>query len=436
MFKLCFIGAGSTVFAKNLIGDCLLTPELGGFEAALYDIDPVRLEESRLMLENLRNRYNKKAVIKSYGDLGAALSGASFVINAVQVGGYMPCTVTDFDIPKKYGLRQTIGDTLGIGGIFRALRTIPVIEGFAAEIHKQCPDALFLNYSNPMAMLSGYMQRYLGINTIGLCHSVQVCAKQLLESVGMGGCAESASWKIAGINHQAWLLEICDGEGNDLYPEIKRRSRSGKYAETMKTDLVRHDIMQRFGFYTTESSEHAAEYLPYYIKSAYPELIDRYNIPLDEYLTRCVNQIASWKEMRETLTGSGVTHEKTFEFGSYILRAVLTDQPYRVHGNVLNSGLIPNLPRNACVEVACLIDRNGVNPCYAEELPEQCAALNRTNINVQSMTVEAARERSLEKVYMAAFLDPHTSSELSTDEIVAMCDELIEAHGDWLPKLQ
>ena len=434
MIKLTFLGAGSTVFAKNVLGDCILTPELGNFEIALFDIDPERMEDSRLMLMNINKKYNGKAHIKAYDKRIEALRGADFVVNAIQVGGYEPCTVTDFEVPKKYGLRQTIADTLGIGGIFRTLRTVPVLEEFAEDIHKVCPNALFINYTNPMAMLSGYMQRYLQLRAVGLCHSVQVCAKGLLESVEMNEHIDTCRTTIAGINHQAWLLDIRDKDGNDLYPEIKKRSLSGKYAEKMAWDLVRHEMMHRFGYYITESSEHTSEYTPYFIKSKYPELIERFKIPLDEYPRRCVNQIKDWKEMRAKVTGSDIEHEKSREFAAPIINAVVNGVPYEMHGNVLNTGLITNLPNNACVEVKCLVDKSGVNPCFVGDLPEQCAALNRTNINVQNMTIEAARQKKKELVYMAAYLDPHTAAELSMDDIKSMCDDLFAAHKDWLPK--
>lgn len=434
MFKITFMGAGSTVFAKNVLGDCILSPELGEFAIALYDIDEKRLEDSRRMLENINKNYKGKAKIRAYTDRRAALHGADFVINAIQVGGYEPCTVTDFEVPKKYGLRQTIADTLGIGGIFRALRTIPVLEEFAEDIHKECPRALFLNYTNPMAMLTGYMLRYLDVRTVGLCHSVQGCVKTLFEQLGMEEFIGKCRWKIAGINHQAWLTEITDLAGNDLYPEIKRRSLSGDYAEKIKYDLVRHDIMHRFGYYNTESSEHTAEYNPYYIKAKYPELIERFHIPLDEYPRRCRNQIADWEKMQKKLVSENVEHALSHEFGMPIIRAIVNDVPYKIHGNVLNTGLIDNLPQNACVEVPCMIDGCGVNPCRVGSLPEQCAALNRTNINVQNMTIEAARTHSKDAVYMAAYLDPHTAAELSLDDIKSLCDDLFEAHKGWLPE--
>lgn len=432
--KITFLGAGSTIFAKNVLGDCILTPSLGEFDIALYDIDPDRLDCSYKMLNNINRRYGKAKIAK-FTDLEKALDGADFVVNAVQVGGYEPCTVTDFEVPKKYGLRQTIGDTLGIGGIFRFLRTEPVLRQFAEAMHKVCPQALFLNYVNPMAMITGYSIRELGLNAVGLCHSVQYCVEGLFKTLGYPeDLKDKVKWDIAGINHQAWLLKIEDEAGNDMYPEIKRRSLSGEYAKGMEWDLVRHEMMHRFGYYNTESSEHTAEYLPYFIKSAYPELIEKFKIPLDEYPRRCVKQIKEWNELQEKVLSEDIEHVRSKEFASYIIEAAVTDKPCRIHGNVINGTLIPNLPADACVEVACLVDRNGVQPVRHAPLPEQCAALNRTNINVQLLAVEAARTKKREDVYRAAYLDPHTSAELTLDQIKALCDDLFEAHGKWLPE--
>lgn len=432
--KITFVGAGSTVFARNVIGDCILTPELGDFDVCLFDIDPKRLDESYQILSNINKTANGKAHITQTLDRETAFRGADFVVNAIQVGLYDPCTITDFEVPKKYGLRQTIADTLGIGGIFRALRTIPVMKSYADDMERWCPNALFLNYTNPMAMLAGYMQRFTNVKTVGLCHSVQGCAKGLLETLGMNEYVDNCRWKIAGINHQAWLLEIEDLQGRDLYPEIKRRAEDPAYNIDRK-DLVRLKIMKEFGYYVTESSEHNSEYTPYFIKDKYPQLIEEYKIPLDEYPRRCVNQINGWNEMRDSLLkDSHIEHKKTHEFASYIIRAVLEDKPFRIHGNVLNTGLITNLPQNACVEVPVMVDRNGLNPCFVGDLPEQCAALNRTNINVQLLTIKAAETLQKSYIYQAAMMDPHTSSELSIDDIKALCDDLIEAHGDWLPK--
>ena len=434
MPKITFMGAGSTVFAKNVLGDSMMTPALENSVIALYDIDPKRLAESYLMLSAINANNGNKATILQYCGVEnrkEALRDADFVVNAIQVGLYEPCTVTDFEVPKKYGLKQTIADTLGIGGIFRALRTIPVMDDFARDMAQVCPNAWFLNYTNPMAMLSGYMQRYTPIKTVGLCHSVQVCAPRLLEGLGMEW-RDTMRTKIAGINHQAWLLEIQDEQGNDLYPEIKRRAA----ARTEKhTDMVRYEIMKRFGYYVTESSEHNAEYTPWFIKDKYPELIERFNIPLDEYPRRCINQIAQWEKRRDELTANPhLTHERSREYASYIMEAIVTNKPYKFGGNVQNTGLIPNLPANACVEVACIADAAGVTPTYAGNLPEQCAALNRTNINVQLLTIEAAHTLKKDYIYQAALMDPHTQSELSIDDTIALCDDLIAAHEGWLPE--
>jgi alpha-galactosidase len=438
MTKISFMGAGSTIFAKNVLGDAMLSEPLRDAHIALYDIDGQRLGESKMMLDNINKNVNAgRARIMAH--LGVeqrkeALQGASYVVNAIQVGGYEPATAIDFEVPKKYGLRQTIGDTLGIGGIFRALRTIPVCLDFARDMQEVCPDAWFLNYVNPMAMITGAMLRGSSIRTVGLCHSVQVCAAGLLRRVSMLEDVTKLQWKVAGINHQAWLLEITDG-GRDLYPEIKRRAaelnRKARQAGAAKhTDMVRFEMMRHFGYYITESSEHAAEYTPYWIKSQYPELIDEFNIPLDEYPRRCVHQIAAWKERSKQLVhNEDLTHERTQEYASYIMEAMETDVPLRIGGNVLNHGLIPNLPRLAVVEVPCLVDRSGVQGCYVGELPEQLAALNRTNINPQLLTIEAALSGKRDKVYQAAMLDPHTASELTLDQIRALCDDLIAAHG-------
>lgn len=440
MGKITFMGAGSTVFAKNVIGDSMLSPALSDFEYALYDIDAERLEESYHMVTALNKNINGgKATVTKY--LGVpnrrdALRGADFVVNAIQVGGYEPCTVTDFEIPKKYGLRQTIADTLGIGGIFRALRTIPVLADFAEDMQAVCPRAWFLNYTNPMAMLSGFLQRYTDVKTVGLCHSVQVCTRSLLKTLEMTDEVTGPfTEKIAGINHMAWLLELRDAAGNDLYPEIRRRAAAvlENPTEAAKNNLVRLDYIRRFGYYCTESSEHNAEYNNLYIKSKYPELIERYHIPLDEYPRRCVKQIADWNAKKEEYITGNVTHTRTHEYASYIMEAMVTGVPYAIGGNVLNRGLITNLPHNACVEVPCLINKQGILPTVVGDLPEICAAMNRTNINVQLLTIEAAVTRKKEAVYQAAMLDPHTSSELSIDDIVAMCNDLFEAHGDWLP---
>ena len=430
MSKITFIGAGSTVFAKSVLGDCMRTPALQGFELALFDIDLQRLTDSENMLNNIKASSGSTCIVKAYTNRKEALRGAKYVINAIQVGGYDPCTITDFEIPKKYGLRQTIADTVGIGGIFRNLRTIPVMLDFAADVREVCPDALFLNYTNPMAVLTNVMNTYGDIKTVGLCHSVQQCIPGLFEHLGMDQTGVQA--KIAGINHMAWLLEV-KKDGEDLYPEIKRRAIEKQ--KEHHGDMVRYEMMLKFGYYITESSEHNAEYHPYFIKRNYPELIERFQIPLDEYPRRCVDQIAHWQQMREELVNDKeLQHERSHEYASYIMEAIETNVPFKIGGNVMNTGLITNLPKEACVEVPCLVDSSGVTPTFVGDLPPQCAALNRTNINTQLLTIEAAITHKREHIYHAAMLDPHTAAELSMDDIVSMCDELITAHGDWLPQ--
>ena len=436
--KITFMGAGSTVFARNVIGDCMCVDALKDSVFALYDIDGERLKESQTILEAIRKNKGNCGKIECYCGVEQrkeALRGANFVVNAIQVGGYEPSTVIDFEIPKKYGLRQTIGDTLGIGGIMRGLRTIPVMMDFARDMEEVCPDAIFLNYTNPMAILSGYIQRYTGIQTVGLCHSVQCCSSDLFKELDMEDKLEGRKEVIAGINHMAWLLEIRDKNGVDLYPEIKRRALI-RMEDPQCENKVRLDYIQNFGYYCTESSEHNAEYNMFYIKSKYPELIEKYNIPLDEYPRRCVNQIDSWKKDYATMLKEGVKeHNRSLEYASHIMEAVVTGNPYQIGGNVLNTGkMITNLPEEACVEVPCLVNGTGIHPCHVGALPVQCAAMNMTNINVQLLTMEAARTLKKEHIYQAAMLDPHTGSELDIDSIKKMVDELIEAHGEYMPK--
>ncbi|MDK2827597.1 MAG: alpha-galactosidase [Clostridium butyricum] len=434
--KITFMGAGSTVFAKNVLGDCMCTEALRDSEIALYDIDETRLKESKIILSAInKNINNSRAKINCY--LGTknrkdALRNANFVVNAIQVGGYDPCTITDFEIPKKYGLKQTIGDTLGIGGIMRGLRTIPVMADFARDMEEVCPNTLFLNYTNPMSILTGYMQRFTNIKTIGLCHSVQVCSENLLKALNMENKLDGRKELIAGINHMAWLLEIYDRDGNDLYPEIKNRAQQ-KNASEKHDDMVRYEYIKHLGYYCTESSEHNSEYNPFFIKSKYPELIEKFNIPLDEYPRRCVEQIERWEKEKENILQNGeVSHTRSKEYASYIMESIVTNTPYKIGGNVLNTGLIDNIPKEACVEVPCLVDAMGIHPTHVGNLPTQLAAMNMSNINVQLLTIEAAITKDRQKIYQAAMMDPHTSSELSIDDIIKMCDELIAAHGDFM----
>lgn len=434
MAKITFLGAGSTVFTKTVLGDCMQSDVLSDSQIALYDIDPIRLDDSKKMLENIKENLGVKAEITAYDNPTEAFKDANYIINAIQVGGYEPCTVTDFEIPKKCGLRQTIADTIGIGGIFRALRTIPVMLDYAKIMEDVCPDAWLLNYANPMGMLTGALLKGSNVKTVGLCHSVQVCTKSLFKSLDME-YDDNIVQKVAGINHMGWLLEV-KRKGKDIYPEIKARLAELENSGELNTkNLIRLEIMKKFGYYVSESSEHSAEYMPYFIKAQYPELIEKYKIPLDEYPRRCVNQINKWKTMREELINDkDLSHERSNEYASYIIEAMETNIPYEIGGNVINNGLISNLPKEACVEVPCMINGNGVNPCYVGKLPEQLAALNRTTVNVQLLTIEAVLTRKKEYIYHAAMLDPHTSSELSCKDIYSLVDDLIEAHGEWMPE--
>ena len=430
--KLTFMGAGSTVFLKNVIGDTMMCDAFHDAEISLYDIDATRLEESYILIDTMNKSINEgRATVKQY--LGVeqrkeALRGADFVVNAIQVGLYDPCTIIDFEVPKKYGLRQTIGDTLGIGGIFRGMRTIHVMKEFAKDIEEVCPDAWLLNYTNPMAIITGYMQRYTNVKTIGLCPSVQVCVSTLLKEVDMLDKLDGHKSTIAGINHMAWLLEVTDKDGNDLYPEIRRRAKE-KNASEKHNDMVRFDYIDKLGYYCTESSEHNAEYNPFYIKAGRDDLIEKFNIPLDEYPRRCINQIAKWQQRKQDIMANGnIEHTRSKEYASRIMEAIVTDVPYKIGGNVINHGLISNLPELACVEVPCLVDANGITPTYVGELPLQLAAMNCSNIYPQMLTIEAAHTGNVETLYQAAMMDPHTAAQLSTDEIVSLCNDLIEAH--------
>lgn len=437
--KIVFLGAGSTIFAKNILGDCMLLEALEDFEYALYDIDTTRLEESYQILSNINNNHKGKAKIINYTNSKEALRDAKFVVNAIQVGGYKPGTVRDFEIPRKYGLKQTIADTIGIGGIMRALRTLEVLIEYTDIMEEVCPDALLLNYTNPMSILTGYIQKHTNINAVGLCHSVQVCVPHLFKWLGLDQKydVENLNWEIAGINHMAWLLAIKDEDGTDLYPQVyaeieKIFSDLSSYDEDYP-DLVRMEMARKFGYYITESSEHSAEYYSYFIKDKYPELIDKYKIPIDEYLTRCVNQIEGWNELRDKMLNDGdLTHNPTSEYGAYIMNAIHTNTPYVFWGNVINDGMITNLPYDANVEVKCVADIQGIKKTYVGKLPDQLASLNLKHIAVHQMVEKAFATKEKKYVYRAALLDPHTSSELSIDQIYAMVDELLAAHSDCL----
>ncbi|MBK8136750.1 MAG: alpha-glucosidase/alpha-galactosidase [Chloroflexi bacterium] len=431
MPKIAFIGAGSTVFAKNLLGDILSFPELANSEIRLMDIDPVRLRTSETVARKVAETVGASPVITSTTDRREALKGADYVICMIQVAGYKPGTVIDFEIPKKYGLRQTIADTLGIGGIMRGLRTIPVLLSIAHDMEELCPDALFINYVNPMCMNQWALDRGSGIANVGLCHSVQHTAHQLAQDIGIPD--EDINYIVAGINHMAFYLKFEHKRtGADLYPLIHKVVEEKRVPDWNR---VRYEIFTRLGYFVTESSEHFSEYTPYFIKRDRPDLIEEFNIPLDEYIRRCEEQIKGWESLRVQLEDRNAPLEvrRSAEYGSLIIHSMETAAPRVVYGNVANHGIIDNLPQGCSVEVPCLVDRNGIQPTKIGAIPPQLAALMQTNINVQSLTVEAALTGKREHIYHAAMLDPHTSAELTLDQIWAMVDELIEAHGSWLP---
>ena len=433
MPKIAFIGAGSTVFAKNLLGDILSFPELSGATIGLHDIDAERLRTSEVVARRVAATLEARPTIEATADRRRALDGADYVIAMFQIGGYRPSTVIDFEIPKRYGLRQTIADTLGIGGIMRGLRTVPVLLDVCRDMEAVCPDALLLNYVNPMAINCWALSRATPIRAIGLCHSVQGTAEQLARDIGVP--VADINYLCAGINHMAFYLRFeqrtADGV-EDLYPRIRRVVEEGRVPDWNRT---RYDLFARFGYFVTESSEHLSEYVPWFIKRDRPDLIARYNIPLDEYITRCKTQIDAWEAIRQLLEDETIALpvERTHEYGAYIIHSLETGQPRVVYGNVANDYLIDNLPQGACVEVPCLVDRNGIQPTRVGALPPQLAALMLTNVNVQSLTVEAALTGRREHIYHAAMLDPHTAAELDPEQIYALVDDLIAAHGDWLP---
>ncbi len=433
MPKITFIGAGSTVFAKNLLGDILSFPELADSVISLHDIDAERLHTSTIMAHKVAQALGVKPTIEATLDRRKALDGADYAIGMFQVAGYKPGTVIDFEIPKKYGLRQTIADTLGIGGIMRGLRTIPVMLEMCRDMEALCPDVTFLQYVNPMAINCWAIQRASSIKTIGLCHSVQGTAEQLARDIGVP--VAEINYLCAGINHMAFYLRFerkTAAGTEDLYPRLRQVIAQGRVPGWNR---VRYEMLQRLGYFVTESSEHFAEYVPWFIKRDRPDLITQFNVPLDEYITRCEMQIAAWEQMRQVFEAQDIplAVTRSHEYGAYIIHSMETGVPRVVYGNVANHGLIDNLPQGCCVEVPCLVDKNGIQPTRIGALPPHLAALMQTNINVQALTVEAALTQKREHIYHAAMLDPHTAAELDLAQIWALVDELIAAHGDWLP---
>lgn len=428
--KITFIGAGSTVFAKHLMGDILSFEELRDAEIVLYDIDEQRLGESLAVGNKIKRQLDVPASISATTDRSRALDGADFCINMIQVAGYKPGTVVDFETPKAYGLRQTIADTLGIGGIMRALRTVPVLADMSKDMERLCPDTLHINYANPMAMNCWGLSRLSKIRTVGLCHSVPHTAKELADDIGVP--VDEIDYLVAGINHMAFYLKF-EHKGEDLYPKIRQVMEEGRVPDWNR---VRYDMFKRLGYFVTESSEHFSEYVPWYIKSGREDLIERFNIPLDEYPRRCENQIADWQRLSKDMQDPDKTVEieRSVEYGSHIIRAMVTGQPAVIYGNVTNDQIISNLPQGCCVEVPCLVDRNGIQPTRIGALPPHLAALMQTNINVQALTVEAIVTGNRDHIFHAAMLDPHTAAELDLDQIWALTGDLLKAHGDWIPE--
>ena len=441
--RITFIGAGSTVFMKNIVGDALQRPALANATIALMDIDANRLAESEIVARKLAASLGVKATIETYRDQRRALEGADFVVVAFQIGGYEPCTVTDFEVPKTYGLRQTSADTLGIGGIMRGLRTVPHLWSICADMLDVCPDAILLQYVNPMAINTwAIAEKYPAIRQVGLCHSVQGTAYELARDLDLS--VEEIRYRAAGINHMAFYLAFehrqPDGSYRDLYPDLVAGYREGRLPKPSHwnprcPNRVRYEMLTRLGYFVTESSEHFAEYTPYFIKQGREDLIEKYGIPLDEYPKRCIEQVERWKSEAAAYRAAETIEVKaSHEYASSIMNSVWTGEPSVIYGNVRNNGCIPSLPEACAVEVPCLIDASGIQPTHVGPLPPHLTALIRTNVNVQELTVAALMTENRAHIYHAAMLDPHTAAELDLDQIWSLVDDLLAAHGDWLPE--
>jgi len=440
--KITFIGAGSSVFMKNICGDVLQRPALAGARIALMDINPVRLEESAAIAGKLISTLGVPATVETYTNQREALEGANFVVVCFQIGGYEPSTVIDFDIPKQYGLRQTIADTLGVGGIMRGLRTVPHLWSICDDMLQVCPDAIMLQYVNPMAINTwAIAEKYPTIKQVGLCHSVQGTAMELAHDLDIP--YEEIRYRSAGINHMAFYLEFehrqADGSYKNLYPDLVRGYREGRFPKPTWNprcpNKVRYEMLTRLGYFVTESSEHFAEYTPYFIKEGREDIIEKFGIPLDEYPKRCIEQIAKWKSTSEAYRKADkIEVSQSKEYASSIMNSVWSGEPSVIYGNVRNNGCITSLPDNCAAEVACLVDASGIQPTYVGALPPQLTALIRTNINVQELTVAALMTENKEHIYHAAMMDPHTAAELDLEQIWNLTDDLLAAHGDMLPE--
>jgi alpha-galactosidase len=441
--RIAFIGAGSTVFMKNIIGDILQRKATSGATIALMDINPERLKESEIVAGKLISTLGVKAKIETHSNQRKALDKANFVVTAFQVGGYEPCTVTDFEVPKKYKLRQTIADTLGVGGIMRGLRTVPHLWSICADMMEVCPDAILMQYVNPMAINTwAISEKFPKIKQVGLCHSVQGTAEELARDLDIP--VEDIRYRAAGINHMAFYLQFehrqKDGNFIDLYPALKKGYLDGRFPKPSHwnprcPNKVRYEMLMRLGYFVTESSEHFAEYTPYFIKEGREDLIEKFGIPLDEYPKRCIEQIARWKKQADTFkSAEKIEVEASHEYASSIVNSVWTGEPSVIYGNQRNNGCITSLPDNCAAEVPCLVDDRGIQPTYVGALPPQLTALIRTNINVQELTVRALVTENREHIYHAAMMDPHTAAELDLQQIWDLTDDLLAAHGTWLPE--
>ncbi len=431
MAKIAIIGAGSVEFTRNILTDLCSYPELAGtLEFALHDIDEERLDYAERAAKQIVARLDAGDVVSAHPDRTTAFDGADYLINEIQVGGY-EATVRDFEIPKRYGLRQTIADTIGIGGIMRGLRTIPVMIEMADKMAERCPDGLLLNYTNPMAMVPWGIwagSRWPAAQTIGVCHSVRDTHAFLASLVGLP--EDRIAFRTAGFNHQCFVYEFRDRvTDEDLYPRLRDIVEADPDGLGRR---VRVELFKRFGYFPTESSEHSAEYVPWFLP--HDDQIERFRIPVDEYLRRSEDNLKGWEELKTSLdAGAPMELERSDELASRFVSAIETGTATELYANVRNEGLIDGLPEDACVEVPVTVDRSGVRPTRIGALPSQCLALNRTFLNVAELTVRAIVEGSRELVYRAAMLDPNTGATLTTSEIVAVVDDLIDAHGELIP---
>jgi alpha-galactosidase len=425
MTRIAFIGAGSVVFTKNLLGDILAQPALRDADIALHDIDPDRLSTADAMARWVARTRDASPRITTHDDRRAAIDGADFVINMVQIGGH-EATLLDFDLPARFGLRQTIADTLGVGGIFRALRTAPHMLALGNEMAELCPGGWLLNYTNPMPILCELVyQGTATTNIVGLCHSVQATVKELARLVGV--TPGEVTYLSAGINHQAFLLRF-EHEGQSLYPRLDERIAGDPELQRR----VRVALYRRFGYFQTESSEHAAEYVPWLMR--HDEELERYRIPVGEYIRRSEDNLREFERVKEALAlGEQMPLERSEEYAATIINSMVTGEPSVIYGNVPNTGLIPGLPDGTCVEVPCLVERNGLRPVQVLDYPPQLAALNRTYANVVELTVRAVLDERPDFVRLATLLDPNASATLTFDEVDALCDELTLAHGAAIP---